>query len=370
MNLYIALELSNKKWKLGFTTGTKIRLRTIDAGDRKAFVAELDRTRELWNLSGQIPVLSVYEAGRDGFWIHHWLESLGITNLVVDPASIEVSRRKRRVKTDRLDVRALVCQLMRYHGGERRVWSVVRVPSPEAEDERRSEREIKSLKKDRTALVSRLKSLLVLHGCKPVSLARLPQKLPQLRQWDGSPLPAELTAELLRGWERLELLAEQIRRLEKARGESLTVPVTPAQQMAARLVRLRGIGPVGGMLLSLEFFAWRRFRNVREVGACAGLTGTAYDSGESMREQGISKAGNRRVRGLVIELAWTWLRLQPDSALSRWFRERFAVGRRSRRIGIVALARKLLVALWKYLEKGELPEGARLKISAQTEAVA
>ena len=368
MNLYIAFELSNKKWKIAFTTGEKIRLRTIDAGDRAAFLSEVGRVRELWKLPRAIRMRSVYEAGRDGFWIHRWLESLGIDNIVVDPASIEVSRRKRRVKTDRSDVNALVRQLMRYHGGERKVWSVVRVPRPQAEDERRGEREIRTLKKERTAHIARIKSLLALHGCKPRSLKNLPKQLAQMRQWDDTALPPAVSAEILRMWQRMELLREQIRGMEKARAQALKEPRTHAQRTAARLASLRGVGEIGAMLLSLEFFAWRKFGNVREVGACAGLTGTAYDSGESLREQGISKAGNKRVRALIIELAWSWLRHQPGSALSGWFRERFAAGRRSRRIGIVALARKLLVALWKYLSRGEVPEGARLKPAAQEPA--
>jgi transposase len=361
MNLYIAFELSKKNWKLAFSTGESIRKRTITAGDREAFRAELEKTRTLWKLPADIPVHSVYEAGRDGFWIHRWLESLGIDNLVVDPASIEVNRRKRHLKTDSIDVDKLLRQLMRYHAGERKLWSVVRVPTPEAEDERRREREIKALKKERTMLNNRIKAHLFAQCCKPKTLRHLPQQIEQMRQWNAEALPPQLKEEILRTWERLQLIEEQIRHLEKAREQALAQPVTEAQKMAARLASLRGVGPIGAMLLCVEFFAWRCFRNVREVGACAGLTGTAYDSGESRREQGISKAGNRRVRAVVIELAWSWLRYQPDSALSRWFRERFGVGKRNRRIGIVAMGRKLLVALWKYLEKGELPEGARLK---------
>lgn len=364
MNLYIAFELSKKNWKLAFSTGETIRKRTISAGDRAAFCAELEKTRALWKLPADIATHSVYEAGRDGFWIHRWLESLGITNLVVDPASIEINRRKRHLKTDSIDVDKLLRQLMRYHAGEHRLWSVVRVPSREAEEERRREREIKTLKSERTRLNNRIKGHLFLYGCNAKTLRNLPQQLEQMRQWDGEALPQALKEELLRAWDRLEQIAGQIRLLEKARDAALEQPLSEAQKQAARLASLRGVGPIGAMILAGEFFAWRRFRNVREVGACAGLTGTAYDSGESRREQGISKAGNRRVRAVIIELAWSWLRYQPGSALSQWFLERFGVGKRNRRIGIVALARKLLVALWKYLRDGEQPAGASLKPAA------
>lgn len=337
----------------------------MEARDRCAFHRLLGETIRKWALPKDTKVLSVYEAGRDGFWIHRWLGTLGIDNVVVDPASIEVSRRKRRAKTDRLDAKALVRQLIRYHGGERTVWAVVRVPSVEAEDCRRREREIKRIKKEISAGTSRIKSLLILHGIRLGSVLKLREQLAQLVCWDGGALPEHVRAEIARECERVAFARGQVKELERERAGRMANPQTKEQHMACKLMDLKGIGPISAMTLVEEFFSWRDFRNVRQVGACAGLDGSPYASGESNTEQGISKAGNGRVRALMIELAWSWLRNQPGSDLSRWFEEKFAKGQRSRRIGIVAVARKLLVALWKYLEKDALPAGARLKGEAE-----
>lgn len=364
MKLYIALELSNTKWKLAFTTGEKIRLLTIDARNQIAFQQALRSTREKWQLSEEVPIYSVYEAGRDGFWIHRWLESLGIDNVVVDPASIEVNRRKRRAKTDRLDAKALLRQLVRFHGGERTVWSVVRVPSLEQEDQRRQEREIKRLKKEIGSGTVRIKSLLILHGLRVDSLGKLDERLDHMLGWDNKPLPQHLRLEVAREYERVEFARTQVKALERDRAARIAQPRTKAERQASKLVELKAVGVISAMTLSEEFFSWREFRNVRQVGACAGLDGSPYASGDSHSEQGISKAGNAKVRALMIELAWSWLRHQPQSKLAIWFEDNFSRGKRSRRIGIVALARKLLIALWKYLEKNELPEGALLKTPA------
>lgn len=361
MKLYLALELSNKKWKLAFTTGQKIRLKTIEAGDLGGLQMELSKTRKKWNLPSEIAIYSVFEAGRDGFWIHRYLEHVGITNVVVDPASIEVNRRKRRAKTDRLDVQSLVRQLMRYDGGEPKVWSVVRVPSEQDEDERRREREVKRLKKEISSGIVRIKSLLVLHGVRLASMRKLAEQLPEQTGWNGKALPPIIVAEILRENDRVDYARSQLKDLEKDRAKRLENPKTKAECTAKKLFEIRGIGVIGAMTLSEEFFSWRNFNNVREVGASAGLTGSAYDSGDSRIEQGISKAGSAVVRSLCVELAWGWLRHQPDSYLSQWFHEKFGNGRRSRRVGIVALARKLLVALWKYLKFDEIPQGAQLK---------
>ncbi|MBC2600256.1 IS110 family RNA-guided transposase [Puniceicoccus vermicola] len=364
MKLYMALELSNTKWKLAFSTGEKIRLITIEARDQLAFQSALKATRDKWQLGEDIEVFSVYEAGRDGFWIHRWLEGLGINNVIVDPASIEVNRRKRRAKTDRLDAKALLRQLIRYHGGEHTLWSVVRVPSVEQEDLRRREREIKRLKKEIGAGTARIKSLLVLHGLRLDSLSKLDTRLDSLLGWDNRPLPEHIRSEIAREYERVEFARTQLKALERARTARIAKPQTKAERQAHKLTRLKAVGVISAMTLSEEFFSWREFRNVRQVGACAGLDGSPYDSGDSKNEQGISKAGNAKVRALMIELAWSWLRNQPQSDLAKWFDNNFARGKRSRRIGIVALARKLLVALWKYLEKDELPAGALLKETA------
>ena len=364
MKLYVALELSNSKWKLAFSTGENVRLMNIEARDPIAFQRVLKATCEKWKLPQSVQVFSVYEAGRDGFWIARWLDSLGIENVVVDPASIEVNRRKRRAKTDRLDAKALVRQLIRYHNGEKTVWSVVRVPSVEKEDQRRCEREIKRLKKEIGSGTARIKSLLVLQGLMVGSLSKLQERLEHMFCWNGEPLPPHVRDEISREYERVEFAREQLKELERARAARIAKPETKAEHQAHKLYKLRAVGVISAMTLSDEFFSWREFRNVRQVGACAGLDGSPYDSGDHQSEQGISKAGNARVRTLMVELAWSWLRNQPDSDLAKWFEKNFARGKRSRRIGIVALARKLLVALWKYLEKDELPAGAQLKATA------
>lgn len=361
MKLYVAFELSNKNWKLAFCIGEKIRLVNMEARNQPEFRKLLGDTMAKWKLPADTEIFSVYEAGRDGFWIHRWLETLGIGNVVVDPASIEVNRRKRRAKTDRLDAKALVRQLIRFHSGERTVWSVVRVPSAEEEDRRRCEREIKRIKKEIGSGTARIKSLLVLHGIEPRSLTKLKEQLEELTDWSDRPLPEHLRGEIARECERVEFARNQVKALEKERAKKIAQPATKAQRQANKLFAMKGIGVISAMTLAEEFFSWREFRNVRQVGACAGLDGSPYASGDSNTEQGISKAGNARVRALMIELAWSWLRLQPDSELTKWFEAKFARGQRSRRIGIVALARKLLVALWKYLEQGDLPAGARLK---------
>lgn len=363
--LYLAFELSNKKWKLGFSNGEKMRYKTIAAGDLGAFREELAKARHKFELKTDTPIYSIYEAGRDGFWIHRWLTGKGINNIVVDSSSIEVSRRKRRAKTDQLDTESLLRCLMRFLGGDRRVFSVVKVPTVEQEDERRKEREISRIKKEYNAGKVRIESLLKLHGLTMPGKRKFRERLDELRDWDNQGIPQELKAEILRQLERMELADKQLKELEKQRVEALDTPKTKAQQLSAQLHQLKGIGVIGSSTLSYEFFGWRDFKNVRQVGACAGLTGTPYNSGDSTIEQGISKAGNGRVRALMIELAWGWQRWQPDSKLTHWFQDRYAAGnKRNRRVGIVALARKLLVALWKYLQLGEIPEGATLRNAA------
>jgi len=364
-SLFMALELSNKKWKLAFSNRQRIRQVTLAAAGSQALREALALAKQRLGLPADAPVRSCYEAGRDGFWVHRLLQSLGVDNVVVDPASIEVPRRARRAKTDRLDAEKLVRMLMRYAGGESTLWRVVRVPTAQQEDQRRPHRELDRLTGERTAHRARVRSLLALHG---VAVAWKPQgklAVESLRDWEGQPLPEQLRAELERELARLELLQQQMAVLEKQQQQRLREPQTAAERQAAALVKLRAIGPVSGRLLSEEFFGWRQFKNRREVGSLSGLTGTPYASGEMAREQGISKAGNKRVRWLMIELAWSWLFYQSQSELSRWYRRRFGTGNaRQRRIGIVALARKLLVALWKYLERGELPAGAQLKKGA------
>ena len=276
---------------------------------------------------------------------------------MVDPASIEVNRRARRAKTDRLDSDKLLSMLMRYYGGERRVWAIARIPTPEQEDERRVHRELGRLRQERTAHSNRIRSLLVLHNLR---VERIGGRA--WTQWWAQHavqlLPGSC-AEIEREFERLSLVAWQIRTLETLQVRQVRSGAQPA---IAVLSRLAGIGTGSAWTLVKELFGWRQFHNRREVAGCLGLAPTPYASGTSEVEQGISKAGNKRARWLMVELAWSWLRFQPASQLSQWFNERFAGGgKRVRRIGIVALARRLSIALWRYLEQGEIPLGARLK---------
>lgn len=364
--LYMAMELSDKCWKLVFSDGgEKRRHETMEAGHRIELVEAIRKAKEKFGLSPEVGVVSCYEAGRDGFWLHRYLVSLGIENQVVDSSSIETNRRKRRAKTDRIDGVKLLTMLMRYWSGERGLWSVVRVPSVEHEEGRRLHRELATLNKERTRHRNRIRGLLVAQGLRLEPKGDFLQRLEALILWDGAPLPLELKGELEREYQRLRLVEAQRRALEKTRKSRLRQADTASVQRVVQLMGLRSIGPNCAWLLVMEFFAWRGFRNRRQLGACAGLTGTPYDSGSSKRDQGISKAGNRRVRTMMVEIAWLWLRYQPNSKLSHWFRERFAGGgARMRRVGIVALARRLLVALWRYLEDGVLPEGAELKAAA------
>jgi transposase len=361
--LYIAFELSHLKWKLAFSNGEKIRTVTIDARDLDKLREEIEKAKQRFGLEGQIRMVSCYEAGRDGFWLHRYLLSCGIENVVVDSASIEVNRRKRRAKTDRIDVRKLMHKLLRYHGGEQLVWSVVNVPSEQAEEGRHLHRELEVLKKERNMHRSRLKSLLIQQGIvapNPSSRKFLIQ-LETLRRWDGTELPADLKSRIIREHGRLRMIEEQIYTLNKERENRVAAADNMSMQQVAHLMTLVGIGMNSSWKFVMEFFAWRDFKNGKQIGALSGLTPTPYDSGSSVREQGISKAGNERVRTLAVEMAWVWLRFQPQSKLSQWYLKRFAEGgKRMRRIGIVAMARRLLIDLWRYLEHGVVPEGARL----------
>jgi transposase len=366
--LYLAFELSSKTWKLGLTVGfgQKARERDVSAGDLLTLQKEIDQAKKRFGLPPDAPVYSCYEAGRDGFWIHRALVEMGVDNVVVDPASIEVPRRKRRAKTDRLDVHKLLKLLLRYHLGEPKVWSVVRVPSVEDEDNRHLHRELLALKRERTQHVNRIKGLLAGVGVRlPLRLRLILEQLEKARLWDGSTLPPALHCRLRREHERLLCVQRQIVELEGDRAECLKECNSPAVKKARKMSSLRGVGANGAWLLSMELFSWRQFRNRRQVGAVSGLTATPHDSGDQAREQGISKAGVVYVRSLAIELAWAWLRFQPRSELSQWYAQRFGGGgRRLRRIGIVALARKLLIALWRWCEQDILPAGAELKAAA------
>lgn len=362
--LYLAFELSQAKWKLGFTTsvGQKAWKRAVEAGGLLALGKQIRLAKERFRLPEECRVLSCYEAGRDGFWLHRYLLAEKIENLVVDSASIEVNRRAKRAKTDRLDVGKLVTMLARFDGGEKKVWSVVQVPSLEVEDQRHLHRELLTLKVDRTRHINRIKGLLAGQGVRIRVRTDFLSRLDEVHLWDESPLPTGLRTRLEQEYACLAFVTQQIQALEAERRDLLRTSSDASVAKVRQLLRLRGIGENSAWLFVMEFFGWRSFRNRRQVGALAGLAPTPYQSGDEWHEQGISKAGNRPMRGMGVEIAWSWLRYQPDSALSRWYRDRFGHGsKRIRKIGIVALARKLLVALWRYLEYGEIPAGAQLK---------
>jgi transposase len=296
---------------------------------------------------------------------------------VVDSSSIEVNRRQRRAKTDRIDGKKLYTMLVRHDRGEKGMWSVVRVPSREDEDERRTHRELERLVKERGAHSNRIKSLLVTQGIVVEVNRKLPELLERVRLWDGSPLSPQLKSEIQREYSRMKEVDRQILEIRKEQratvkaAEEEASPSTSREQkaqMVKGLTCLRGIGERSAWPMVYEFL-WRKFANRREVAGAAGLVGTPYDSGGRVREQGISKAGNKRIRRLMVELSWCWLRHQPESAITLWFNKRFAQGgKRMRRIGIVGVARRLLIALWKHARFGEVPKGALFKEAQKTTA--
>jgi transposase len=362
--LCLAFETGVTEWKIAFSTGLgqPPRFRSLPARDFDRLQQEIARAKERFGLPADARVVSCYEAGRDGFWLHRALLALGIENQIVDSSSIEVNRRGRRAKSDRLDAGKLVGMLLRRLSGDRRVWSAVRPPNPEEEDRRQLHRELMTTKRDRTRVTNRIRSLLFAQGICLSELRALPSRLGKLRLYNGEPLPARLRERIEHEWEKVEHLTQQIRSLLAERRKQMKSAPDAGSECARKLFRLRAIGVNAAWLYSLEFFAWRDFQNGRQIGALAGLTPTPYQSGNDSREQGIGKAGNRWVRALSIEVAWAWLRYQPQSELSRWYERRFGHGSsRMRRIGIVALARKLLIELWRYLVSGTPPAGALLK---------
>jgi len=364
-SLHLSFDLGWTEWKLAFAAelGQKARLRTIAAGDLAALDQEISRAKVRFGLAESAPVVSCYEAGRDGFWLHRRLCSQGVESSVVDSSSLEVNRRARRAKTDRLDAQKLVAQLLRFTHGEK-VWSVVRVPTVEQEDRRQLPRELEQLKHERTSHCNRIKGLLASQGVRlEVRRRDFLERLEKAVLWDGQALPAGLKQRLLREHERFEGVERQIRDLEQLRQRQLEESADdPTLAKMRQLMALKAIGANSASVFVSEFFGWREFRNRREVGALAGLAPMPYQSGDSLdRSSGIS-GGNGRLRAMAIEIAWAWLRFQPRSRLSLWFQQRYGPGsRRSRRVGIVAMARRLLIELWRYLQTGALPDGAELK---------
>jgi transposase len=362
--LYVAFELGASEWKMAFSTGLgqQPRYRVIGARKLAKVQEEIARAKVRFGLPADARVVSCYEAGRDGFWPHRELVKLGVENTVVDSASIEVSRRARRAKTDRLDAGKLVGMLIRWWLGDRRVWKVVRVPSVEEEDRRQLHRELEAARGDRGRVTNRIKALFFGQGIDLKRVKDLPLLLRSDRLPNGELLRPMLRARLERAWRHALLLTETIGELQARRRELLRTANDPGTECARKLLRLAGIGVNSAWVFALEFFSWREFRNREQIGASAGLTATPYQSSTDSREQGICKAGNRWIRAMAIEIAWGWLRYQPESELSQWYQKRFAHGgARLRKIGIVALARKLLIELWKYLQTGTPPAGAVLK---------
>src|SRR6476469_7720781 len=366
----LAIELSKKSWIVAVNTplSDKISRHTLKPSDGKELLelAERIRTRVAKETKKRVEMVSCYEAGYDGFWLHRLLQAHDIRNHVIDPASLQVDRRARRAKTDRVDAERLLRSLMAYLRGEPKVWSVVRVPSVAEEDDRRLHRERGRLINERIQHVNRIKGLLAIHGIydyEPMHPERI-QRLERLRTADRHSLPLRLKAEILRELQRLELVLGMIQTIETER-DAIVSAKSKSQQTSAKkikqLVKLKSIGPEFATVLVGEVF-YRTFDNRKQIGSYVGLTPSPFQSGSTSRDQGISRAGNAKARTTMIELAWLWLRHQPVSSLSVWFRER--VGERKgriKRIAIVAMARKLLLALWRYLETGLVPEGATLK---------
>jgi transposase len=357
--LYVAFELSAKQWKLAMTSGFGAEpwVRTVASGDWAAVERVVGQGRTRFQLPADAALVSCYEAGRDGFWIHRALTQRGVTNCVVDSASIEVNRRARRAKTDRIDAVKLVRMLVRCCSGEQEVWQVVHVPPVAEEAARQVSRERTALTQEQTRLVNQLRGWLTTWGC------RLPRRRAgwwtTVRDWAGAPLPAEVQGRLARAEARLAVLEQQIAAIEAQQQAAVT---TAAPTSALRqLVELKGVATTSASVLLDEGLVWRAFQNRRQIGGLLGFTPTPHNSGKTEREQGISRAGNTRLQAISIQLAWNWVRWQPLSALTQWYRARAGTNKRAQRIAIVAVARKLVIALWRYVTTGEIPAGAIFK---------
>src|SRR5215475_13099545 len=361
----IAIELSKASWVVGVQTplSNKTSQYRLTAGDWKSLLKLIERIRRQVGreLGRTVEIISCYEAGYDGFWLHRLLEAHGVRNYVIDPASIQVDRRARRAKTDNIDVAQLLRSLMAYLRGDPKVWSVVRVPSVAEEDARRLHRERDRLINERVQHVNRVKGLCAVHGIydyEPLRSNRM-LRLEQLRTGDGRKLPPYLKAEIVRELQRLELVLTMIKTIEAERKAIISTKSPHLNVKKIQdLIKIKSIGPGISTVLVGEVF-YRKFNNRQQLGSYVGLTPSHFQSGPMSRDQGISKAGNPKARTVMIELAWIWLRYQPNSPLSVWFHQRVGTAKgRVRRIAIVAVARKLLIALWRYLETGLVPTSA------------
>lgn len=363
--LHCALELSKKSWLLAiqFPDREQPSLYPIEGGNAEKLMAKLTAARECWaKVSGAVPVITLcYEVGHDAFWLARFLKARRVECLVIDPGSLQVNRRGRRVKTDRIDVKVLLRTLIAWCRGERHVWSLVRIPSIDEEDLRRSHRERGRLVRERTAHINRIKGLLFGQGIRRINVKSKYKILAvdKLVTGDGHRLPPRLACEITREIQRLAVVQEQIAEIERERDAAPT-SCEATERKRHLLLRLKSIGPVISALLSREVY-YRQFTNRRQVGSFLGLTPSPYNSGEQEHCQGISRVGSGHVRAVMIETAWLWIRHQPKSALTQWFVERTAgQSKRMRKIMIVAVARKLAIALWRYVELGLVPQGAIL----------
>ena len=368
--LYVALELSGKNWKIGINDGRRDRPSIYNADAEQPgrrfgeTVAKIEAQKRKWELAGDCKVYVVYEAGQDGFWICRAMEAQGYQCLIADPASIPVNRHARRAKTDRLDTMLLLSSLMGYLRGDRNSMRAIRVPGEADEDMRHVARSRGELQKEIGQHRQRMSKLLKTVGNWDSVDGHFAERLKadEVCGYRGVPIKDELKKQLLDECERLALAEKQFAALE--RGMLARLP-QETQERVAKLERLKGVGKVGAMRLVLELF-WRKFNNRRELGACIGLVPQPWDSGEMRSDQGISKQGNRRVRALLVEMAWMWLRYQSASGLAQWFKDRTSgsgPNKRARRIAIVAVARKLAIGLWRYLEHGVIPLEAVLKMA-------
>jgi transposase len=366
--IFISLELSRSTWlitSLSPGCGEKMSKHSVRGGDVHGLLERFVQlqNKALTRTGTRFPFIVIQEAGLDGFWIHRMLQKESIESHVVDPASISTSRRRRRAKTDRIDGEALIRALLAYKRGEPRVCAMVKPPTPEEEDRRRLCRERKVLIAERVCHVNRIKGLLFCQGVsnyEPLRRDRW-ERLDEIRTGDGRVLPDHLRAQIARELDRVELLIEQIKAVETDRDALLAAKGPAAPAPAAMLLDIKGVGPEFAAVLWSEGL-FRHFDNRRQVASYAGLAPTPWQSGSVDREQGVSKSGNPRLRTTLIQLAWLWLRHQPQSALTLWFEERVRRnGGRMRKTMIVALARKLLIALWKYVTAGVVIEGAVMK---------
>ena len=361
--LHCALELSKKSWLLAiqFPDREQPSLYPIAGGDADRLMAKITAARDRWaKTSGALPMITLcYEVGYDAFWLARFLKARGIECLVIDPGSLQVSRRGRRVKTDRVDVKTLLRTLIAWCRGERHVWSLVRIPSIDEEDLRRSHRERSRLVRERTAHINRIKGLLFAQGIRGINVKSRYKTLAvdKLVTADGHGLPPRLAGEIAREIRRLAMVQEQIAEIERERDAAPTT-CEATERKRNLLSQLKSVGLAISAFLSREVY-YRQFANQRQVGSFLGLTPSPYDSGEEERCQGISRAGSGHARAVMIETAWLWIKHQPKSALTRWFVGRTAgQSKRVRKIMIVAVARKLAIALWRYVELGLVPQGA------------